>query len=102
MDEAETATSCPVGLTCASTQTIASSFAVAAMPSDSTRFTCDAPETRFEGACAKTYTLAFVPMSWVRGWIEALAVALVALTFAATVIGNTGEAAVARLAVKVP
>src|SRR5260370_870772 len=101
MVEAGTATSCPLELTWASTQTMASSERAATGGDAGARFNCTEPMTMFEGACANTKMLAVVPTSCARGWICAVAFAVVGVTLAVTVIGKTGGGAT-PVAVKAP
>src|SRR5579859_1232509 len=95
---AETATSWPWPLTCASTQTTASA-AMAASTAGRSRF-ATASFTRLAGACAKTNRLCVVPTSCGRGCTWALTLAVVVFTLPVTVIGNTGGGA--TFAAKVP
>src|SRR6185503_2624996 len=76
--DAETATSCPLAFTCASTHTTASSAVAAGKGGVAgARSKRVAPTTRLEGACANTKMLCVVPMSCVRGWIVAVTFAVV-------------------------
>src|SRR6185369_4400226 len=86
IEDADTGTSCPWPFSCASTQMSPSSLKAL---------------SRLSGACANTKTLACVPTSCARGWICALAEAVVELTLPVTSMGNTGDC-VATLAVKFP
>src|SRR5579862_7930356 len=102
MVDEETATSCPLELTCASTHTIASPLVAAGVVGDDgARLAGEAPVTRLEGACAKTNRLAFVPTSCVGACTVAPTSVVVAEYEPFTVMEKTGEDA-GKLAVKVP
>src|ERR1700687_6518290 len=90
MVAAETATSCPLEFTWASTQTMASSARAATGGDVGARLAGAAPVTRFAGACANTKMLPLVPTSCGRNCICAEALTTTWPMSAVTVSGDWG------------